>query len=199
MILIKKILNLKLSEIAICIAVILSSFLYKISDLFSGNIQSISILGIKIEAGVYGDIEFYLWLVFLKLVLIIYLIIWLFTCKFWWKHIIFIPLTIEFLKFFSFLNKQSVFFDEIDYLHSLPITIPIISGFIFILSLKNQNIYYMELTGEIDNLFYQLDNNTDLTEIDREFANLKSRKSSIDKSIYIKELKEIRNKIYNDI
>ena len=104
-----------------------------------------------------------MWLICTKLLLIISLSVWFITCKHWWRYVILVPLIIELFKLSSIYNDNTIVIDEIEYLYSLPITIPVI---VFVIILSNKVGYFSkhhdlsnEINREIESLLKELEPN----------------------------------------
>ncbi|MDB9961268.1 hypothetical protein OAD62_04150, partial [Oceanihabitans sp.] len=109
-----------------------------------------------INSGKWESAKLFLWLINFKSLLIVLLIIWFITSNYWWRYIILIPTIIELFKLGSLFDKSSNSIDEIEFIHSLPFTIPVLI-FVFILSKKlgcfsNYKSLREEINQEIENL-----------------------------------------------
>jgi len=156
----------------------------------------------------YGFFEFYtdaglLYYSKMKLLIIIFGLIWYFTSKHWWKSAILVIIFIELLKLISIFDINQKQMDEIEYYKSLPITIPIILLLFFIS--KKINDYNLakeirlDLDIEIDNLFFELhqDKINNINQLNDKFDEAKKKLSNDDNLEYLKELISIRDEFYN--
>lgn len=162
------------------------------------NKSSVSFLGVTINAGIYEDIQYYIWIILLKVILIVYLLIWFFHSLNWWRYAILVPLTIELIKLSSFFLIDVDYYDEIDYLYSLPITLPIIIIFMIICHRTNKSFFYYEIDNEVNEIFFELSGNFNYEEVHNEYKTLKKTKKSSNDEAYLQQLFEIKNKIYNN-
>jgi len=150
------------------------------------NKSAIKIYGITLDAGLFEDIQFFSWLILVKVYLLIFLLVWFFTCKNWWRFAILVPLVIELIKFISLLNEKATSFDEIDYIYSLPITIPIILILLVISNKLIKNVYYIKLDDEINQLFNELESDYIINNLETEFKKLKKERTNLNKIEYLK-------------
>jgi hypothetical protein len=154
-----------------------------------------------IDSGDFEEVYFFMWLVNIKLYIIVLLSVWLITCKHWWRYAILVPLIIELFKLSGLLNSENTFFDEIDFINSLPITIPVILFVLFLSKLMNHYSKFQdintELVDEIDTIFIEINayNNDAIYKIKEEFKELKSTKNTTDKASYLNEILILRRKI----
>jgi hypothetical protein len=59
----------------------------------------------------YGDVSTMMWVFLGKLIPFILLLIWFFTCKHWWYHVIIIPICMYAFQIYSSLNEDIKFSD----------------------------------------------------------------------------------------
>jgi hypothetical protein len=97
------------------------------------------------ESNYYESVRYFAWLLFSKLVPLSLLLIWFTTCKHWWYYSIAIPISIYVSQVAGILNDDLKYFDEVEFIYSLPITLFILTILFFIRSkigifLKAKNI-----------------------------------------------------------
>ncbi|WP_291868932.1 hypothetical protein [Maribacter sp.] len=79
-------------------------FLHKLYDYFPDDPSAtISILGFTIDNGGFHSVSVYFWFLFLKIIPLCLMIIWFFTSKNWWYHIIIIPIAMYAFQLFEVL------------------------------------------------------------------------------------------------
>ena len=150
----------------------------------------------------YGSTIFFIWIINTKLLTIFLLILWFVTCKNWWKYSILIPITIELFKFHSLFNDNFDYFDEIEFIQSLPITLPIIIFLIFVANKLNYHSMSLdlshELNDEIDDIFNKLEfkKENSINKIKKRHNILKNKKSIISIEEYMNELLILRKKLF---
>jgi len=139
----------------------------------------------------------------LKILIVAFASIWFLTCKHWWKSAILILITIELSKLVMTFNSSVDRIDVVDYLTSLPITMPFIFLLVYISDRLNSFNLRKELRTnideEIDEVFFQIQkvNSNDLSELKKALAIAKNEKSLINSVEYLKRIISIRNKFYN--
>ena len=159
----------------------------------------------RIDAGEFGGVYFLLWLINKKSLLVLFLIIWFVTCKHWWRYVILVPLIIELFKLHSLYNDSLSSIDEIEFLQSLPFTIPVI---LFLILLSNRLGFFTrysylknDLNQEIDELLDELNilGKRDIITLKEEFENLKNEKSLLSLKEYNDKLLKLRKRIVEKI
>lgn len=81
-------------ESFIALLILLSPFLFKAHEYANTDEGSVfSVFGLNIQAEGFSSAEHFLWFILGKLIPFYLLLIWFFTCKHWWYHIILIPVT----------------------------------------------------------------------------------------------------------
>ncbi|MEY8848969.1 hypothetical protein AB9K26_09145 [Psychroserpens sp. XS_ASV72] len=166
--------------------------------------ESISFLGLEINDYGFPDLIHLVYFLKMKILIIIFSIIWYLSCNYWWKASILVIITIELFKFITSLNSNLFYFDEIDFLVSLPFTIPIIL-LLFLFSAKI-NIYRKSnklryvIDNEIDEVFARLSrlDKNKLETFKAKFKELKNNKNKLNNDVYLKKLIEIRNSFYDN-
>lgn len=152
----------------------------------------------------YGnDLDTVLWFYAIKIHLIVLLLIWHFTCQHWWRVSILIPLILEIFKLIGLFNSDADTFDEVDFIISFPVTIPII--FLVILLLNKLRLYSRsrilidELNEEIESVFCHASSNNKLIIriIEKDFLNLKANRKQYSKEDYLNKLLKLHNR-FND-
>jgi len=120
----------------------------------------------------------------------------------WWKTAILIATAIELVKLISILSNTTNAMDEIDYIVSLPITIPMIIGLILISTKINKynsaSKLRSEIDIEIDQVFFSLsdDKRHSLSLLEKKYNEEKINKSSLNTIDYLKKLISLRNEFY---
>ncbi|MDG5491646.1 hypothetical protein [Psychroserpens sp. SPM9] len=193
----KKISTIKnyLTDLVIILIIAQVPLLFYVKELLSVEKLNSTVEGFDISYDIL------LWFLAVKLQVIILLIIWYFTSQHWWKNALLVPMTLEFFKLISFFNTKVESFDEIDFITSIPITIPLIFSIIFLSKRVNQfhnhQVIYKDLNSEIENTFNEINKNIiDDDKLIISFQSLKTEKDSYKRTEYLKKLIELRNKFY---
>lgn len=152
----------------------------------------------------WESVRLFLWIVLTKIVTITLLSLWFITCKHWWRLAILVPLVIESFKLGLFLFNYTIgVYDELDYINSLPITIPLIIA-IFFLS-KKLNYYSLnkdiinEINIEIEILIEELSllDQAKLEKGKEKLKQIQSTRTSSEDSDYLKQLLALRKEIFD--
>lgn len=158
-----------------------------------------------INSGNWESVQYFFWILNIKLLIIFSLIIWYFTCKHWWKNVILIPFIIELFKLRSIFDESVEYIDEIEFFHSLPITIPIILFIIYLSKKIGYYSYYSDLHNEINQeieiIIEELNiiEHHDIFFIKNEFEKIKNEKSIINMDEYQDKLLRLRKRLTNKI
>jgi len=138
----------------------------------------------------------------MRLLIIMFCLIWYFTSKSWWKHSILVIITIELLKLISTVNTNQPYVDVSECFTSLPITLPIILLLLFISNKLNTYNLAKEtrsvINKEIDDVFFELheDEKNNLQFLEQKFLELKSNKFNKNSDKYLADLISLRNEFY---
>lgn len=133
------------SIVAFCI--VMSPFIFKSHEYFSevdGEIDSF--LGFMISSNGFSDVSTYVWFIVGKLVPFYLLVIWFFTCKHWWYHIILIPMMMYGFQLFELYFSEDETIDSENLIWLLPLCIIIIPFVYFIrLKLYDKHVHGIDL------------------------------------------------------
>lgn len=152
-----------------------------------------------INSNYFENVNTMLWLLFTKIFIIGIISVWFVTCRHWWRYAILVPLVIELYKLIAMLNDENEFIDEIEFIHTIPIIIPIILFIVFIsnrLGYYNKSVVFnQQLTQEIDQLFSELSNfkKESYTRAKTNYKHLLKEKGSLPKEEYLQKLIAIRD------
>jgi hypothetical protein len=195
--------NITIKDVLISILILVVTFGYFFVNYIEEGVKSVDVLGFTIGSFGFQDISDMVYFVKMKLIIIVFSIIWYFTCKHWWKSAILVIITIELLKLLSALNSNQEYVDEIEYYSSLPITIPIILLIIFIAKKINDynlaNNLRSELDYKINSIFFELhkEKKDDAEKLKNDFRKLKNNEKIIGShSIYLNKLIQMRDNFY---
>ncbi|WP_298901869.1 hypothetical protein [uncultured Psychroserpens sp.] len=82
-------------DIVIMLIIILLPFLFYLYNLAPRDTKIWKIWWFEIDSGMYEEVDYYVWLLAVKFLTLLILSIWFLTCKYWWRVILFIPLSVE--------------------------------------------------------------------------------------------------------
>lgn len=190
-------------DILIITLIIGITFSYYLLAFIREGITSINFYFFELE--VFGFNDFISLIIYtkMKILIIIFTITWYFNCDYWWKHAILVITSIELMKLITAFDDEIKVFDEIDYIFSLPITIPLIMIIIFISYKLNKfnsaQKIKTSLDAEIDSLFFEIN---DIKEdkvqmINSLFDKIKKTKTNQSRETYLEKLMVLKNKFYN--
>lgn len=196
--------DFKRKDILISVLIISVTLLYfHISFFIPKGLKSISVLGFEIGSFGFLDFESFLSFIKTKILIVFFASIWFLTCEYWWKPAILIVIIIEFLKIGMIFNLNIDEIDVVDYLISLPITIPFIVILLYFSHKLNSYNLKKELRARIDNeidkVFFQIENVkvNKLKELKTSLNKIKKKKNTMNSEDYLKKIISIRNEFYN--
>ncbi|WP_047415174.1 hypothetical protein [Cellulophaga sp. Hel_I_12] len=76
-----------------------------------------------------------MWLIMGKLIPLMLLILWFFTCKHWWYHIILIPIAMYSFQIFSAFAQDTNIIDEVEIFWLIPIMM-VVTPFVYFIRVK---------------------------------------------------------------
>jgi hypothetical protein len=121
--------------------IIASPFIFKLHDYVSSEEgATINFLGFEIDENGFANLSVYAWFLLGKIVPLYLLLIWFFTCKHWWYHIILIPVTMYVFQLFEVLYSKNKYIDSENVLWLLPICMVIIP-FVYFIRIKLYDKY----------------------------------------------------------
>lgn len=104
----------------IAIVIICTPFLFYSYQSFPGEKSWETFFG-TINSNYYGSIQSLIWVVFGKIVPLLLLLIWFFTCQHWWYHVILVPMGMYIFQIYTTLNEDLRFSDNDEVLYIIPI------------------------------------------------------------------------------
>ncbi len=189
--------KIELVDIIVIVLIALSPYIFYVQYLLPDS----ELKRFIIEYG--NDLDTVLWFCAIKIHLIVLLLIWYFTCKHWWRISILIPLILEIFKLIGLFNTNVDTFDEVDFIISFPVTIPIIFLVFFLLNklrlYSKSRILIDELNEEIESVFSQVSSNNQsiIGRIEKDFLILKENRKQYSKEDYLNKLLKLHNR-FND-
>ena len=120
----------------------ITPFLYKIYDYLPQDDQeaTISLLGFTIGSNGFADVSTFVWFLTIKIVPFILLIIWFFTSRDWWYHILLIPIAMYAFQLFEAFYDGDEYVDTENILWLLPVCMVIIP-FVYFVRVKLYDKY----------------------------------------------------------
>ncbi|MFK5958705.1 MAG: hypothetical protein QM495_07520 [Lutibacter sp.] len=122
-------------------------YLYKSID---PDAQNIKTLFGTLKAGYYPSVQTYIYSFFAKFVPLILLVIWFLTNKHWWVHALSIPIMVYLFQLISIVNDSEDYFDEIEFIYAVPITVAVVVILYFLRSKLSIYILAVDLKKEMD-------------------------------------------------
>lgn len=118
----------------IAIVIIVSPYFFWIYEALPGGAVWESPFG-TISSNYYGNIQVFFWTLFNKLVPLLLLLIWFFTCKHWWYHAIIIPICTLTFQTYQIINDEVSFVDASEFIFIIPM-ICIVAIFVYSIRLR---------------------------------------------------------------
>lgn len=73
------------------------------------------------DSGSWNDANFAMWVLTSKLLPLIFLFIWFFTCRHWWYHVLLVPIAMYIYQIFGMFNENITYMDEFQLMHLVPV------------------------------------------------------------------------------
>lgn len=127
--------------------IIISPFVFKLHQYLPSNPDAtVSILGFVFDSHGFADLNTYAWFLLSKIVPFYLFIIWFFTCKHWWYHIILIPATMYAFQIFEVLYSDDNIVDTRNIIWLLPVCMVVIPTVYFIrIKLYDRHVHGIDL------------------------------------------------------
>lgn len=107
--------------------IIISPFVFKLHQYLPSNPEAtITFLGFVFDSNGFADLNTYAWFLLSKIVPFYLFLIWFFTCKHWWYHIILIPATMYAFQVFEVLYSDDNIVDTRNIIWLLPVCMVVI-------------------------------------------------------------------------
>ncbi|WP_422080316.1 hypothetical protein [Ulvibacterium sp.] len=119
----------------------ITPFLYKVYDYLPVDPEAtISFLGITIDSNGFADVSTYVWFLSVKIIPFILLLIWFFTSKDWWYHILIIPIAMFAFQLFEAFFSGEVYVDTENIWWLLPVCMVVVP-FVYFIRIKLYDKY----------------------------------------------------------
>lgn len=139
-----------LSGSILIILIIVSPYFLFLNELIDPNIKQIETIFGVIKSGYYSSIQVYIYWVMAKFVPLLLLSILFLTNKNWWAPAILVPISVYLFQLVSIVNDSAEYFDEIEFIYTLPILVPVVVVLIFIRHKISIYIQATDLKKEMD-------------------------------------------------
>ncbi|MCK8481902.1 hypothetical protein [Psychroserpens algicola] len=192
----------RIKDITPALLILTATFGYFLDEFIPNGINEIDLFFFKIGSFGFSDFSLFIFFMKMKVLILIFSIIWYYTCRHWWKKAILAIIAIELLKLINAFNYQQNLTDEIEYLRSFPVTVPIL--FLIIIFFKKIKNYYLEkdirqkIDSEIDSVFFDLNKEKieDLDLLKERFFKIRNETNSKNKHEYLQKLISLRDDFY---
>ncbi len=122
-----------LIESLMVLFIVISPFVFKLHEYFSSDPEAtFSFLGNTIDRNGFQNISIYAWFLLGKIVPLYLLVIWFFTCKHWWYHIILVPILMYAFQIFEGVFSEDNYIDSENVMWLLPVCMIIVPVVYFI-------------------------------------------------------------------
>lgn len=127
--------------------IVVSPFIFKMHEYVSSDPDAtLSFLGITIDKNGFPNINVYIWFLLGKVVPLYLLLIWFFTCKHWWYHIILIPILMYAFQIFEGVISEDDYIDTENILWILPFCMIVIPFVYFVrVKLYDKHVHGIDL------------------------------------------------------
>lgn len=139
-----------LSGSILIILIIISPYFLFLNESIDPNIKQIDTIFGVIKGGYYGSISVLFYWIMAKFVPIFLLSILFLTNKNWWAPAILVPISVYLFQLISVVNDSAEYFDEIEFIYTLPILVPVVIALFFIRHKISIYIQATDLKKEMD-------------------------------------------------
>jgi hypothetical protein len=117
-------------------------FLYKVYDYLPINDPDavVSFLGITIGSNGFADVSTYVWFLTVKIIPFLLLVIWFFTSRDWWYHILLIPIAMYAFQLFEAIFSEDDYVDSQNIWWLIPVCMVVIP-FVYFIRIKLYDRY----------------------------------------------------------
>ena len=134
----------------IIVLIVSSPYLLYLSESISPDIIQVETIFGTIKSGYFATIQDYVYWFFAKFVPLFLLTILYLTNKNWWAPAILVPISVYLFQLISVINDESEFFDELEFIYTTPILIPVLVVLFIIKSKLGIYIEAVDLKKEMD-------------------------------------------------
>lgn len=134
----------------IILLIILTPYLLYLYKSIDPDTQNIKTFFGTIKAGYYPNVQTYIYSFFAKFVPLLLLVIWFITNKHWWVHSLSIPISVYLFQLISIINDSEKYYDEVEFIYAVPITVVVLVILYFIRSKISIYIQAVDLKKEMD-------------------------------------------------
>lgn len=154
-------LNLLRTGSLIAIVIFIAPFLfysYRYGGFPEGNVWETSIF--TFTSVYYESVSTFIWVFYGKFIPLYLLIIWFFTCQYWWRYSILAPIGMYSFQLISLFNDELKFKDEpLELIYIFPTTLAIAIILILIRKRLKKYIHLLKLNEQIENELEKIKNN----------------------------------------
>jgi hypothetical protein len=188
-----------LLETIALLLIIGSPFIFKSHEYFTTDPDEIfSFFGLfEITSNGFSDVSTHVWFLLGKIIPLYLLIIWFFTCKHWWYHIILIPICMYAFQIFEVVFFEDLFADSDNILWLLPICMVIIP-FVYFVRLKLFDKYVHGIDLEAMDAELQYYKNKEKEELQKAGLNI-DFDSQIEKDLSSRTANRVLNKYFKKL
>lgn len=152
-------------ESVVIFFVLITPFVFKLHDYLPTDPEAtISFFAIEIGRNGFPDVSVFVWFLLGKLIPLYLLIIWFFTNKHWWYHILLIPICMYAFQIFEVLNFKNQYVDTENILWLLPVCMIVIPFVYFIrVKLYDKHVHGIDLEAmDVELQYYRDKENNEL-------------------------------------
>ena len=105
-----------------------------------------------LKGGEFGSVQTFIYFIFTKFVPLFLLILLFITNNNWWSYALLVPISVYIFQLFFIINESSKSFDEIEFIYTIPILIPVLVLLYFIRYKISIYIEAVDLKKEMDSV-----------------------------------------------
>jgi len=192
-------------DILYAVILILIPYVFYLFEYIPEGLTEYNVLGVKILAHGFNDVNIFVWYVLSKICVLIPLIIWFITAQNWWRYAILSPIIIYSYQLWEGIKDTGTKADEIEYVLAFPYLFVVLIALIVLTHLiKYQSrmaMLYEQLIIELESLISKI-NDTEIRLSKKQVLldNLKKNtKNRYEAEERLKELQKLREELIREI
>lgn len=136
--------------VVVALVLLITPFLFYSYRLVPVTLEETNVLGMNIKAGAHGNLNYFAYYLFTKLVFLLLFCVWFITCHHWWRWAILVPISMLTFQVTGVLNTSVGYIDEFDFWYSLPVVLAVT---IFMVAIAKKLNFYatgLDLKDQIE-------------------------------------------------
>ncbi|MEX0274278.1 MAG: hypothetical protein AB3N16_07870 [Flavobacteriaceae bacterium] len=139
-----------LAGVVSCVLLLATPFIFYSYRLIPETLTETSILGLTIEAGAHGNLNYYAYYFITKVVFAVCFIVWFLNARQWWRWAILVPICMLLFQIMGVVNTSIDYIDEFDFWYSLPVVLPIAAILVGVALRLYNKVRFLDIRERVD-------------------------------------------------